>query len=79
MRSCSTKLNDGDVVKTGGSEVVEAQLIALDRVLGNHELYCTVCDFNNGNCEIHNTVQEMKIDAQDSLHREKGEVNRGKF
>ncbi len=79
VRSCSTKLNDGDVVKTGGSEVVEAQLIALDRVLGNHELYCTVCDFNNGNCEIHNTVQEMKIDAQDSLHREKGEVNRGKF
>ncbi len=56
-RACSTELKPGDVIETRDNEVHEAQLIALDRVLGNHELYCTVCDFNNGNCEIHNTVK----------------------
>src|SRR5690625_7380337 len=38
VRSCSTELNNGDVVETVGSEVHEAQLIAMDRVMGNHEL-----------------------------------------
>lgn len=49
----------------------EAQLIAMDRMLGNHELYCTVCDFNNGNCEIHNTVKEMRISHQETPHTSK--------
>lgn len=80
VRSCSTELNDGDVVETVGSEVHEAQLIAMDRVMGNHELYCTVCDFNNGNCEIHNTVKEMRIDHQESPHTAKGhEIQRNDF
>ncbi|WP_412761829.1 hypothetical protein [Peribacillus simplex] len=30
----------------------------------NHELYCTVCEYNNGSCEIHNTVKEMKVNYQ---------------
>src|SRR5699024_10764170 len=30
----------------------------------NHELYCTVCDFNNGNCSIHNTVSEFGLEQQ---------------
>ncbi|WP_411843129.1 formate dehydrogenase subunit alpha [Salinicoccus sp. HZC-1] len=68
VRSCSTTINAGDVVETVGDDVHEAQLIAMDRILGNHELYCTVCDFNNGNCEIHNTVKEMKISHQDTPH-----------
>nr|WGD73721.1 4Fe-4S binding protein [Bacillus subtilis] len=36
----------------------------MDKILYNHELYCTVCDYNNGGCEIHNTVKEMKINHQ---------------
>ncbi|WP_419555893.1 hypothetical protein [Peribacillus simplex] len=27
-------------------------------------MYCTVCDYNNGSCEIHNTVKEMKVNYQ---------------
>lgn len=36
----------------------------MDKILYNHELYCTVCDYNNGTCEIHNTVKEMKVNHQ---------------
>lgn len=71
VRSCSTELKKGDIVETVGDDVHEVQLIAMDRILGNHELYCTVCDFNNGNCEIHNTVKELRISHQETPHESK--------
>ncbi|PLS17244.1 formate dehydrogenase subunit alpha [Bacillus sp. M6-12] len=64
VRSCSTKLKNGDRIDTAAPEVREAQVIGMDRILVNHELYCTVCDYNNGGCQIHNTVKEMKINHQ---------------
>ncbi len=80
VRACSTTLQNGDRVKTGTSDAFEAQMIAMDRVLHNHELYCTVCDFNNGNCTVHNTVKQLKIDHQATHQSPKGApVNRGKF
>lgn len=79
-RACSTQLKPGDVVETTDNEVHEAQLIAMDKVLGNHELYCTVCDYNNGNCEIHNTVKEMKIEHQETPHTtKKAKIQRNGF
>jgi len=66
IRSCSTKVNDGDIINTVGDEPKAAQFIAMDRVLANHELYCTVCDYNNGNCEIHNTVKEQQMTYQET-------------
>ncbi|MFY0758571.1 formate dehydrogenase subunit alpha [Metabacillus dongyingensis] len=64
VRACSTEIKNGDVIDSLSPEVIEAQLIGMDRILHNHELYCTVCDYNNGGCEIHNTVKEMKINHQ---------------
>lgn len=64
VRSCSTGLKNGDVIETASEEVRKAQVIGMDRILHNHELYCTVCDYNNGNCEVHNTVKEMKVNHQ---------------
>ncbi|WP_342354919.1 formate dehydrogenase subunit alpha [Neobacillus mesonae] len=64
VRSCSTPLKEGDVIDTTGSLVKKAQTTAMDNILHNHELYCTVCDYNNGGCEIHNTVKEMRINHQ---------------
>ncbi|WP_018924287.1 formate dehydrogenase subunit alpha [Salsuginibacillus kocurii] len=63
-RACSTTMNSGDKIKTAAPHVQEAQVIAMDRILYNHELYCTVCDYNNGTCEIHNAVKDMKINHQ---------------
>src|SRR5699024_9249758 len=80
VRSCSTTINEGDVVETVGDDIHEAQLIAMDRILCNHELYCTVCDFNNGNCEIHNTVKEMRSSHKNTAHTSKDqEVQRNAF
>jgi formate dehydrogenase major subunit len=64
VRSCSTKIKEGDVIDTVEPDVKQAQTIAMDKILFNHELYCTVCDYNNGGCEIHNTVKAMKINHQ---------------
>lgn len=64
VRACSTEIRNGAVIDSLSPEVKEAQLIGMDRILHNHELYCTVCDYNNGGCEIHNTVKEMKINHQ---------------
>lgn len=64
VRSCSTKIKDGDVIDTVEPDVKQAQTFAMDKILFNHELYCTVCDYNNGGCEVHNTVKAMKINHQ---------------
>ncbi|MCK6257269.1 formate dehydrogenase subunit alpha [Fictibacillus sp. KIGAM418] len=64
VRSCSTSLKNRDVIETASEEVRKAQVIGIDRILHNHELYCTVCDYNNGGCEVHNTVKEMKVNHQ---------------
>lgn len=34
----------------------------MQRILENHELYCTVCDNNNGNCRVHNTAELLQVD-----------------
>src|SRR5271166_337743 len=41
-----------------------AQRQAFDRILGNHMLYCTVCDNNNGNCTVHNTTKMLAVEHQ---------------
>ncbi|SFL78690.1 formate dehydrogenase subunit alpha [Salibacterium qingdaonense] len=64
VRACSSGVSRGDEFNTVSKDVKDAQKIAIDRILYNHELYCTVCDYNNGNCEIHNAVKEMKIEHQ---------------
>ncbi|WEG12537.1 formate dehydrogenase subunit alpha [Pullulanibacillus sp. KACC 23026] len=65
VRACGTTVEPGMVVETETKELQEARRIAMNRILVNHELYCTVCDNNNGNCEIHNTVKSMGIEHQD--------------
>ena len=64
VRSCSTLLKEGDQIDTMNPLVKKSQTTAMDNILHNHELYCTVCDYNNGGCEIHNTVKEMRINHQ---------------
>jgi formate dehydrogenase major subunit len=64
VRACSAVVHEGDEIDSISDEVREAQVIGMNKILFNHELYCTVCDYNNGSCEIHNTVKEMKINHQ---------------
>ncbi|RTX85755.1 molybdopterin oxidoreductase family protein, partial [Mammaliicoccus vitulinus] len=72
QRACSTMIENGMVVNTQVEKVKSAQKQALDRVLEHHELYCTVCDYNNGNCEIHNTMGEFGLEHQSNPFKSKG-------
>lgn len=64
VRACSTKVSPGMDIQLSSIRAKEAQTEAMDRILENHLLYCTVCDNNNGNCKIHNTVDMMEIEHQ---------------
>ncbi|AWN22781.1 formate dehydrogenase subunit alpha [Deinococcus irradiatisoli] len=64
VRACGTPVTDGLVVKTQTSAARTAQREGMDRILANHDLYCTVCDNNNGNCTVHNTVELLDVQHQ---------------
>lgn len=64
VRACATQAQPGMTVNLESELVKDAQYEAMSRILKNHELYCTVCDNNNGNCTVHNTTELMGIDHQ---------------
>lgn len=63
-RACGTGVADGMAVITEGDLIDRAQREAFDRILGNHLLYCTVCDNNNENCTVHNTTALLAVNHQ---------------
>lgn len=72
MRACSTVVQAGMEIKTASEKARAAQTEAMDRVLENHMLYCTVCDNNNGKCRVHNTTEMLHIEHQSRPFQEKG-------
>ncbi|WP_462413538.1 formate dehydrogenase subunit alpha [Neobacillus sp. Marseille-QA0830] len=64
VRACTTKAEPGMMVDYQAGNVKDAQYEAMSRILKNHELYCTVCDNNNGNCVVHNTAEYLEIEHQ---------------
>lgn len=70
-RACSTAAEDGMDIQLSSNRAKEAQTEAMDRILENHLLYCTVCDNNNGNCKLHNTAEMMEIEHQKYPYRPK--------
>jgi formate dehydrogenase major subunit len=70
-RACATACRDGMKVDTATSRAKAAQGEAFDRILGNHQLYCTVCDNNNGNCTVHNTTAMLGVEHQQTPYARK--------
>ncbi|WCK55290.1 formate dehydrogenase subunit alpha [Aneurinibacillus sp. Ricciae_BoGa-3] len=64
VRACAAPLETGMNISTTSQIVKEAQMEAMSRILKNHELYCTVCDNNNGNCKVHNTTEMLQMEHQ---------------
>jgi formate dehydrogenase major subunit len=64
VRACSTVAAAGMKVFTTAGRAQAARTEAFDRILRNHELYCTVCDNNNGNCTVHNATKLLGIEHQ---------------
>src|SRR3990172_7037375 len=48
VRACAVNVSEAMKVTTGSAAAVTARREAFDRVLANHQLYCTICDNNNG-------------------------------
>ena len=71
VRACGTTAFDGMKVVTASARATAAQREAFDRILGNHLLYCTVCDNNNGNCTVHNTTKLLAIEHQEIPYKPK--------
>ena len=71
-RACGTKVSAGMTVRTQTLAARAAQRDAYDRLVANHDLYCTVCDNNNGNCTVHNTLGLLSLDHQTRPFQPKG-------
>lgn len=62
-RACNTRVGQGMSVNTDTARVISARQKAFGVILGNHELYCTLCD-NNVDCELHEAVSKLGIYSQ---------------
>jgi formate dehydrogenase major subunit len=71
VRACGTTVAEGAKVVTESARASAAQREAFDRILGNHMLYCTVCDNNNGNCTVHNTTALLAVEHQSIPYKSK--------
>ncbi|MCE8018301.1 formate dehydrogenase subunit alpha [Halomonas sp. MCCC 1A17488] len=63
-RGCTLRSADGLKVETRGEHARAAREEGMDRLLAKHELYCTVCENNNGDCTLHNAMVDMRIPIQ---------------
>ena len=70
-RACSTVVNRPMTVNTQNNDVKASQKEALDRILENICQYCTVCDYNNGDCEIHNAMDAWGLEEQSYEYKTK--------
>ncbi len=71
VRACSTPVSAGALVLTDNDRADVAKREAFDRILENHNLYCTVCDNNNQNCTVHNTTKTLDVQHQSREYRKK--------
>ncbi len=63
-RGCTLNSAEGLTVSLGSQRARAAREEGMDRLLAKHELYCTVCENNNGDCTLHNTMVDMQIPIQ---------------
>ncbi len=61
VRSCEALVAGSQTIVTNSDRADVAQRDGFDRLLQNHDLYCTVCDNNNQNCTVHNTTAELDV------------------
>lgn len=64
VRGCTLRSAEGLRVVSQSAVLQAAQQEGMDRILNRHELYCTVCEHNTGDCTLHNTVADMHIPIQ---------------
>ncbi|MHB0774778.1 formate dehydrogenase subunit alpha [Halomonas sp. WWR20] len=63
-RGCTIRTDEGLEVSSKNPHAEAAREEGMDRLLSKHELYCTVCEHNTGDCTLHNTMADMNIPIQ---------------
>lgn len=71
VRSCAEDVVGGSHVSVLSERAKAARAAAYDTILGNHMLYCTVCDNNNENCRVHNTAVQLQTNHQQHPYKPK--------
>lgn len=71
QRGCLLEVKDGLSIDLDTEAIRRTRGEGIDRVVAKHELYCTVCENNNGDCEVHNTVRDMGVHHQNYTFRPK--------
>jgi formate dehydrogenase major subunit len=71
VRACAATVSAGMSIKTNSAAANDELGEALDRILSNHLLYCTVCDNSNGDCTVHNTTKLLGVEHQEIPFRTK--------
>jgi formate dehydrogenase major subunit len=61
VRACATEARDGLQVRADAERPRSARMERMLTLLRNHNLYCTICDKNNGDCELHATALRMGV------------------
>lgn len=64
VRSCDRQVRPGETISTQAGLASRAREEGWDRILSKHELYCTVCEHNTGDCTLHNTAVSMNLPIQ---------------
>ncbi|WP_231139220.1 MULTISPECIES: formate dehydrogenase subunit alpha [Pseudomonas] len=70
VRGCTLRTADAMNLTSQG-QARKARHEGVDRILAKHELYCTVCEHNTGDCTLHNTVVDMHLPIQRYEYRPK--------
>jgi formate dehydrogenase major subunit len=63
-RACALKSAEGMEIVSASERATSARHEGMDRILAKHELYCTVCENNTGDCQLHNTFAGMHMPIQ---------------
>lgn len=71
LRGCSLSVEDGLNIRMEDDAARKARREGADRIVARHELYCSVCENNNGDCRVHNVVEQMGIPYQRYPYRTK--------
>lgn len=63
-RGCTLNTEEGLNISLKSRQAKDARREGTDRLIARHELYCTVCENNNGDCEVQQAVEQAGIPYQ---------------
>ena len=72
VRACTTQAKNNMKVLFNSPDVKARETEAVNRILHNHDLYCTVCENNNGDCALHRAVDTLQVTRQKYPFTSKG-------